>query len=233
MKGSGNGLARYILALWALVRKDFLLEKRGFERLIVTTGFSLLVIVMFHFAFDIGTGEAARFFPGAMWTALFFSATVGINHTGRSAGGGGEDTGLLLIPFDRSILFVSKLIFHLGLLLFVELIAVPLFIASFGLTQIASPMLFVLALLLGTWGLAALGTVFGNLTAGMSGSGTFLPLLLFPLLVPIALGASAIVTSSISGDITSVTWSWVKLLLFFDLLFTVIPALFYEYVLEV
>src|SRR5690606_32768665 len=108
-------LKRYARVLRTLIWKDLLLARRGYETLVMTTGFALLVIVMFHFTFDIRGGEGARFFPGALWTALFFAGTVGIARSGTSDETGGREMGLFLAPIDRSALYLAKLIFHFGL----------------------------------------------------------------------------------------------------------------------
>src|SRR5690606_6854940 len=95
--------------------------------------------------------------------------------------------GLALVPVDRSALFVGKLLGNLLLLAATQVVVVPLFMAAFGLSGTGSLGLFVAGLALGVWGFAALGTLLSAGSGGESGLGLLLPLVLFPLLVPVAL----------------------------------------------
>lgn len=233
LTGTARRGATFFGALGALVWKEALLERRGMERVIVTAGFSLLVVAMFHFTFDIRGEEAVRFFPGALWTAIFFAGTIGMARASWIDEVEGRSVGLLVAPIDRSLLYLSQFLFHFGLMILVELIAVPLFVGSFALGKIASVPMLLGALFLGTWGMVALGTLLSGATGGGRGSGLFLPLILFPLLVPVALGASALAHAAVTGEIGARAAAWLQVLVVFDVLFTAIPALLYEYLLEV
>lgn len=217
----------------AVVWRDALLERRSWQSLVATISFSLLIVVLFHFAFDIQGGEEARFFPGAIWVALFFGGTVGMGRTAHLEEVDGRGRALVLAPVDRSALFVGKFLSNLLLLGITQVVAVPLFVAAFGLGSIQAPGVFVGGLALGTWGFAALGTLLSNASGGDRGLGLILPLLLFPLLVPVALGGVEIVAAGVSGEMLPTTGAWIRLVLVFNLLFTALPALFYEYIVEV
>lgn len=223
----------YWRAVWTMAGKDVLLERRSLETLISTGAFALLLVVMFYFAFDIQGGEEGRFFPGALWIALLFAGTLGMGRTAGLDEIEGRGRGPALAPVDRSALFLGKFLFHVGLLTVVEVVVVPLFIAAFSLGGVGLPGLFVLGIFLGTWGFAAMGTLLAGATIGVRGAGLVLPIILFPLLVPVALGGVAIVEAAVAGATQPDTGTWIRLLLVFDLLFTAIPALFYEYILEV
>lgn len=222
----------YLRAVWALARRDALLERRSLETTVATVSFALLVVVMFYFAFDVRPGEGERFFPGALWIALLFSGSVGMARSARLDEVDGRGEGAALAPVDRSALFFGRFIFHLGLVGLMELIAVPLFIAAFSPGRIEDPALFIAGLALGTWGLVALGTLLAGVAGGEGGSGLLLPVVLFPLLVPVALGGTAIVQAATTGD-AAAAGAWLRVLFVFDALFTAVPALFYEYILEV
>ncbi len=226
-------MGAYWSVVLAVVWRDALVERRNLQSLVAMITFALLVVVLFHFAFNIQGGEEARFFPGAIWVALFFGGTVGMARTLHMEEVDGRGRALTLAPVDRSAVFVGKFLSNLLLLGVTQLVAVPLFVAAFRLPGIAAPGLFVGGLALGTWGFAALGTLLTNAAGGSQGLGLILPLLLFPLLVPVALGGVALVAAGVSGETGPAIVSWMQLLLVFDLLFTVLPALFYEYIVEV
>src|SRR5690606_39792523 len=90
------------------------------------------------------------------------------------------------------------------------------------------PHLVILGLFLGTWGFAALGTLRAGATAGERATGLLLPVVLFPLLVPVILGGAAVVSAGVTGEVTAATGSWLRLLVVFDVLFTAVPALLCE-----
>lgn len=230
---SPSASGSYWAAVRAIVWKETLLERRSWETLVATVTFALLVVVLFHFAFDVRGGEEARFFPGAVWVALLFAGTVGMTRTAQLDAVEGRGRALLLAPVDRSALFVGKLLANLLLLAVTQAVAVPLMIASFGLQGVASPGVFVAGLALGTWGFASLGTLLSSASGGDRGLGLILPLLLFPLLVPVALGGAEVLSTGLTGDTGPTAWAWMRLMLVFDVLFTALPALFYEYIAEV
>lgn len=210
-----------------------LLERRSWERLGATVTFALMVAILFHFAFDIQGGEEERFFPGAIWIAMFFAGTVGMTRTAHLDDVDGRGRALFLAPVDRSALFVGNFFTNVMLLGLTQIIAVPLFVAAFRISGVASPGLLLGGLALGTWGFAALGTLLSGASGGDRSLGLLLPLILFPLLVPVALGAVEMMSAGVTGDVSPLTWTWMRMLLIFNVLFTALPALFYEYIVEV
>ena len=225
----------YLRAVMALAGKDALLERKSLETVTATASFTLLVAVLFHFAFDIRSAEGARFFPGALWIAILFAGTIGHGRLGvvDQVEGRSPRARPCTLCRPQCLLHWGKFLFHLALILLVEAVAVPVFIAAFVLRGIALPQLLVLGLFLGTWGFVSLGTLLAGATGSERGTGLLLPVVLFPLLTPVALGGVSIVTAAITGEVTAATGSWLRLLLVFDVLFTVVPALFYESILEV
>jgi len=223
----------YLRAVRALVRKDALLERRSLETLAATVAFALLLAAMFHFGFDIQGAESRRFFPGALWIALLFAGTLGLAKSAAADESSGTSRGLLLAPVDRSALYVGKFIYHFGFMATVELVVVPLFLAAFSFGSVARPGLFVLGLFLGTWGFVAIGTLLAGAAGEMRG-GLIAPVVLFPLLVPVALGGVAVTgaAASSAGAVEPQTAAWIRLLVVYDVLFTAVPALFYDYIAE-
>ena len=223
----------YLRAVWTLAAKDLLLERRSLASLASVISFALLLAVLFHFGFDIGPSEGARFFPGALWVALLFAGTLGVARAARMDEVDGRMAGLALAPVDRSALFFGRLLFLLAFMAAAEAVAVPAFVAVFSPGPVARPGLLTLGLFLGTWGFAALGTLLGGAGQGEKGTGLLLPLVLFPLLAPVVLGGVAVTGAAVRGSVGEQTWMWLRLLGVFDVLFTVIPALVYEYLVEV
>lgn len=218
-------------AVRALVRKDVLLERRSRGTLVATGAFALLLAVVFHFGFDIQGGESRRFFPGALWIALLFAGTLGLARGGSGDGAEGG-LGLALAPVDRSAFYVGKFIYHLMLMAVVELVVVPLFFAAFSFGAVARPGLFLLGLTLGTWGFVAVGTLMATVAGEIKGAGLIAPIVVFPLLVPVVLGGVFVVGAAVLGEADPRTAAWIRLLVVYDVLFTVIPAMLYEHIVE-
>jgi len=223
----------YLRAVWALAAKDLLLERRSLASLASAISFAVLLAVLFHFGFDIGPSEGARFFPGALWVALLFAGTLAVGRAARMDELDGTMAGLALAPVDRSALFFGRLFFLLAFMLAAEAVVVPVFLAVFSPGPVARPGLLVAGLFLGTWGFAALGTLLGGAGHGEKSTGLLLPVILFPLLAPVILAGVAVTGAAVSGSAGEQTWMWLRLLVVFDVLFTVIPALIYEYLVEV
>ena len=140
--------------------------------------------------------------------------------------------GLLLAPVDRSALYVAKVVASFTSMLVVELVAVPAFIGLFNLS-VNLPLL-VLGLLLGTLGLAGVGTLFAAIAAHTRAREVLLPLLLFPIQAPVILatvkttGAAVRVPGTEPPDVSQ----WLGLLVAFDAIFLSLSVLLFEYVIE-
>src|SRR5439155_18879963 len=140
--------------------------------------------------------------------------------------------GLLLAPIDRSALYLAKVVASVASMLLVEVIALPAFIGLFNLT-VDLPLL-VAALVLGTLGLAGVGTLFAAIAAHTRARDVMLPLLLFPIQVPVILatvkstGAAIRVPGLDPPDVGQ----WLGLLIAFDGLFLGLSVLLFDYAIE-
>ncbi|MCK9527005.1 MAG: heme exporter protein CcmB, partial [Limnochordia bacterium] len=87
------------------------------------------------------------------------------------------------------------------------------------------------SLFLGSWGLAAIGTMLNGMTVQLPGARLLFPILMFPLLMPLLMGAVLSSQGAMLGVVQPVM-GWLYLLLVFDLIFTVVPLILFDYVLE-
>jgi heme exporter protein B len=215
----------------ALVWKDLLAEVRSRELVLASVVFALLVLVIFSFAFDLRVENAASVAPGVLWVTFTFAGVLSLGRSFARERDRRTLEGLLLAPMDRSALYLAKVTVNVGQMLVVELVALPVAIALFGL-EVDLPRLS-LALLLGTLGLAGVGTLFGAMAAHTRAREVLLPLLLFPVQMPVVLAtvkstAAAIHVDSASDDPAN----WLGLLLAFDGLFLGLSVLLFDVVLE-
>jgi heme exporter protein B len=214
--------------LLAIVGKDLRTEVRSKQIWIAMGLFAALVLVIFSFALDLHVENTAAVAPGALWVAVVFASVLGLGRTVALEQDKGSMDRLLLCPVDRQLIFVAKLIGNLIFIGAVELVAVPLFAVIYNLPVLTLPVLPILVL--GTVGVATIGTVFSVVAANTRAREVLLPLLLFPLLVPVVIGA----VRATQGLITPVAGDapWLGLLLAFDVIFVSIATVVFQYVVE-
>ena len=225
----GGGLRRYLSQVWALVWKDLAAERRTKEILSAMLVFGLLVVLIFNFAFDLRRVEMDLVGPGILWVAFTFAGVLGLNRAFALEKDRGALEGLMLAPMDRSAIYLGKLISTFLLMTIMELAVVPVFAL---LNNQSIRIELVPVFLMGTLGFVAAGTVFAALSANTRTREVLLPILLFPILVPViitAVGATALV---LRGGVGEELAAPLAMLATFDVVFLVMGFLVFEYVIE-
>lgn len=219
---------------WHIFCKDVLLEWRSKQTITSMLIFALMVVVMFAFAFQ-PTREITRaVFPGMAWAAFTFAGILGLNRAFLSEKQQDCITGLILAPMDPTAIYFGKVLGTMFLMGCMELIALPLFFVLFDFRLQGAPAMLLLVIFLGTLGFATVGTFLAALAANSRSSELLLPLILFPIIVPVLIAsvkATGLVLSG-SGEPADVM-TWLRLLGVYDLVFLVVPFLLFEFVLEV
>ncbi len=219
----------YFRKVWAVARKDLLIELRSRDVITSAIVFTLLVLLIFNFALDL-TGDTVRAVaPGVLWVTFIFAGMLTLGRTFARERERGALQGLLLAPLDRGALFVAKLAVNLILLGLVEIVALPAFIALYNLSPRPGPLLAVI--LLGTLGFATVGTLFAAVAANTRAREALLPLLLFPVLVPVIIGAVKATGETLPG-VPAAGPPWLNLLIAFDAIFLALSYVMFEYVIE-
>lgn len=219
----------YFRKIWAIARKDLLIELRSRDVLSSAVVFTLLVLLIFNFALEL-TGDTIRAVaPGILWVTFIFAGMLTLGRTFARERERGALQGLMLAPLDRGALFVAKLLVNLILLGLVEIVALPAFIALYNLSLRPAALLTVVAL--GTLGFATVGTLFAAVAANTRAREALLPLLLFPVLVPVIIGAVKATGQTLVGTAPSGP-PWLSLLIAFDAIFLALSYAMFEYVIE-
>jgi heme exporter protein B len=215
--------------VWAIVRKDLALERRSREMLGSMFLFGLLVLLVFSFSFELRIERPTAVAPGVLWVAISFSGMLGLARSFVLERDQGCLDGLLLCPVDHSTLYLGKLLSNLVFISLAEAILLPLFLALFNLTF--KPLL-LLVLLLGTLGFAAVGTLLSALTVQVRAREVMLPVLLFPIILPVLIAAVRLT----AGILDALPWPemrrWMQLLVGFDVLFLTLSYMVFDYVVE-
>ena len=222
----------FLRQLRTLIWKDLLVEARGRETVLAGGVFALLVLVIFNFAFDLRVENVASVAPGVLWVTVTFAGVLSLGRAFARERDRRTLDGLLLAPIDRSALYLAKVVTSVASMLVVEVVALPAFIALFNL--VVNLPLLVLALVLGTVGLAGVGTLFAAIAAHTRAREVMLPLLLFPIQVPVILatvkstGAAIRVPGLDPPDVGQ----WLGLLIAFDALFLGLSVVLFDYAIE-
>jgi heme exporter protein B len=214
----------------ALLWKDLLTELRTRELLGGMVVFGLLVLLIFNFAFDLRVDSLGAVAPGVLWVTFTFAGVLGLGRSFVLEKDRGTLDGLLVAPVDRGAIYLAKLAGNLLFMLLVEAVCLPVFTAFFNFGAITPTVL--LIAFLGTTGFAAVGTLFSAMAANTRARDVLLPLLVFPLSVPVVIAAVEATAAAFAGDAAATGPSWLALLGGFDLLFGVLCFVLFDFVVE-
>ena len=214
--------------LWSIVGKDLRSELRARHIWVAMALFAALALVVFYFAFDLRVDNTAAVAPGALWVAFVFASVLGLGRSFAAEQEHGAMDRLLLCPVDRQIIYLAKLVGNLIFLAVVEVVAVPLFAILFNLPILSGRLLMIVAL--GTIGIAAMCTLFAAVAGATRARELLLPLLVFPLLLPVVIGAVR-ATQSLAAPVANEP-PWPGLLVAFDVIFVSLSTVFFQYVVE-
>ncbi len=222
----------FLKTVWAVLWKDVIAEIRTREAFISMLVFSMLVIVMFNFAFEPGTEAMREMAPGILWVAFIFAGVLGLNKSFVSEKENDCIQGLLLSPADRSAIYLGKMLSNVVFMGVVEAISLPAFAVFFNIR--ISPVLpqLILVVFLATVGFASVGTLFSAMSVNTRARDVMLPVLMFPVVVPVLIAAVKTTGKILALRPAAEYASWMKMLVAFDVIFIVFSVLTFEYVLE-
>ena len=221
-----------LTAVRHLVWKDLVLEWRGREILTAMVVFSMLVAVVFNFAFSPSPADAVRLLPGMLWVTLAFASTLGLSRSFVLEQDHGAIEALRLFPFDPSLIYVGKLLANLLYLLAVEVLVLPALAAIAGISLLGSAAPLALILVLGSIGLVAVGTIFSAMSVNTSIREVLLPVLMFPLAAPVLISGVRAMLGVLAGGSLSAVMPGLRILIVFDVVFLVVGYVIFEFVLE-
>jgi heme exporter protein B len=218
--------------VYLLLAKDVLVELRNRETFTVMLFFAVVILFLFHFSLNPERENTAQLAPGLLWLAFMFTGVLGLGRSFQAEQANDCLEQLLLVPGDRGNIFLGKLVGNLAFMLAVELLIIPLFALFFQLNLWEALLPLLVVAVLGTLGFAAIGTLFSALTANLRAREVLFPLLLFPLVVPVVIGAVTATAIILGGGTLGEASGWLKLLGAFDAIFLVLAYLTFEFVVE-
>lgn len=221
----------FVRQTWAVIWKDFVIEARSKQAVTSMVFFAGLVLLILGFALGPDTRAVREAAPGLLWVAVIFTTVLGLNRLYDPERENRGMEGLFQFPGSRAAVYAGKLAVMVLLLLFVEAVLFVLgaVLYNLDLLSVAGPL--ALVALLGTVGIAGIGTLYGALTLNLRAREVLLPLLVFPLVVPVVLATVSATRALFAGDPMVELGAWIRLLVAYDVIFTVAPLLAFERVL--
>lgn len=210
--------------------KDLRLEARSRVTVNQVAPFALLVLVVFAFALDPDRGFLDRAAPGLFWLAVVFSALLAIQRSFAIEASDGARDGLRLSGLDPAGIFLGKAAAIAAELALLELLLGVGVIVLYS-TSVHGALLLAATCALATTGLAAAGTIYGVLAAGLRVRDTLLPLLLLPVVAPVVLAATRASEAALTGS-TGDGWPWARLLGVFAVVYVVFGVIAFGALLE-
>lgn len=220
----------YLGAVAAVAWKDLAAELRSRELIGAMLVFALLVILIFNFALELAPGTRRTVTAGVLWTTFAFAGTLGLNRSMGMERERGCLDGLLLTPVDRSAIYFGKVAANLLFLLLVTVIVLPLYSALYGLSLFVPGLLGVIGL--GLLGYVAVGTLLAAMSVQTRTRDILLPILLFPVVIPVLISAVKASTGFLDGWEMAEIVPWLNLLIVYDVIFVAVSFMVFEFVVQ-
>jgi heme exporter protein B len=220
-----------LLSIFVITRKDLLQELRSKAVTVATLFFAAVVIVILAFALGSNRDLMTLAAPGVMWVALAFAGVISAAQSYQNELEESAYEQLLLFPIPRASIFLGKLLANWLYMTLLGLVIVPVTAIFFNVTLTRLPWLF-LIIVLGTLGFALVATFYAALTANLRARESLLPVLMFPVVVPVVQAAVFATAELVQNSDLSFVLARVQLLLAFDLVYFVVCTALFHFVTE-
>lgn len=219
--GEGRRAAGWLQAGLTVAAKDLRAELRTKEALNASLAFSVVILLLFSFAFDPSVEETRALAGGLLWLVFAFAGALILNRSFARELPNDCLEGLLMSPVSPAALYAGKALANFVLLIAVELVGLAVFGVFYNVAWTRQFWRLMGVVGLGTWAMTAVGTLFSALTVNLRLRELMLPLLLYPVLVPALLAAIQLTGPLALGQpLASDMIVWLRLLAAFDVIFT-------------
>jgi heme exporter protein B len=213
-----------------IARKDLRTEFRTKEALNASVSFALVVLMLFSFAFDLGREEFYDISGGLLWLVYVFAGALIVNRSFiREVPNDCLDV-LIASPMPAWSLFLGKTMASFVLLLIVELVSLPVYGLFNNLQWVHAFWGLFGVMILATWGITITGVAFSAVTVNVKLRELMLPVLHYPLLIPLLIGAMQVSTALIKGEASDIGQE-LRIVIAFDLIFTSLALYLIEFIL--
>ena len=216
----------WLIMIW----KDILLEFRAKDITISVLVFGVLLAIVFNFALNINPQQISEIAAGIIWVSFAFSGILIMSRTFVREQEQGGMEGLLLSPISRDVIFLSKVLVSFLFMIAIEAILLPVFATMLNINSFS--WILIITVVLATLGFATVGTLFSFMAVKTQSREIMLPVLFFPIILPVILGAIEASKGSF-GIGYEPSWNrWLPLIAIFDALFLVICPWIFSYLVE-
>ncbi|MSO20084.1 MAG: heme ABC transporter permease CcmB [Acidobacteria bacterium] len=223
----------FFAAATTIFLKDLRSEFRTKEVFNAAAVFSLLVIVIFSMAFEPTSAMAREMSGGLLWLAYTFSGMLALSRTFSREVPNDCLLALRMAPIPPAAVYLGKLFSNLLFLGLLNLLLLPLFAVFYNVRLDDKLFTLVGIVLLGSWGLAAVGTTFAAISTSVRLREMMLPVLLFPIEIPLILSLVEATTAVLLNNDPLVTpGTWLEICLGFNIIFTVLSLMLFDHLLE-
>ena len=217
---------------WIVLWKDWLIERRAKSSLNAVLFFALILLFLFQFALGPDRDRLQAALPGLLWLGFVLAGLLGLGRVFLVEYQNDCWEGLLLAPGDKSAIYLGKLASNLVLMTLVEAVILALFGLFYGIDLGGVLLPLAAVIVLGTVGLAAVGTLFGAMTAQVRSRELLFPVLLLPIQVPVLLAAVSATQVVLAGQPLSAAAPWLRLLAAADAIYVVLGLLTFEFIFD-
>lgn len=218
--------------IWAIFQKDLRIELRTKDSLNSMLFFGVVVLLVFNFALRSLHDALRPAMPGILWVAFAFAGTLGLNRMFAAEKENGCLQGLLLIPVDRGVLYLGKMLAATVFMLLAEAVIFICSLIFFNITVWREIPYLMLVFVIGTLGFTAVGTLLSAIAVNTKMREVLLPLILFPVILPILINAVEATGIIMSGADYGALKLPVTVMAVFTLVFGTLSYVLFEHVLE-
>lgn len=223
-------MTEFLRPVLVMVWKDIVLELRSKDLVVSVIVFGLLVVVVFNFALNSTPQRAEELAPGILWVAFAFAATLAMNRSFVREQEQGGLEGLLVSPISRDAIFLAKAMTSFIFMVLVEAALLPAYAVLLDFSALSFTLVF--TVVLATLGFALVGTLFSAMAAQTRSREIMLPVLFFPIILPVIIAAVEASTRAVGGETFVGIGRWLPLIGVFDALFLVICPWVFSFVVE-
>jgi len=220
----------WLSTAWVLVWKDLVQEWRSRDVLTSMFAFAVLSLFIFNYALELSPIDRAEIAPGLIWVVMVFAGTLGLNRSFAAEQDQGSFEGLMMAVPELSVIYLAKMITNLLMMFGLAILVIPIY--SLLYNQPLFDLRFFGILMLGAWGYSAAGTLISSMTVQTRMRDLLLPVLLFPLLLPVNMAVVKSGSAIIAVSAVPEFQSWINLLLVYDVIMTVVSIMVFEYVIR-
>ncbi|MBI9043107.1 MAG: heme exporter protein CcmB [Anaerolineaceae bacterium] len=217
-------------SMLAVIWKDITAEMRSRELISSMLVFGLLIIFIFNFALELDARTRSNVSGGVLWVTLVYAGTLGLNRSMAVEKDRGCLDGLLLAPVDRTAIFFGKALANLIFMLVMAAIIIPIYTVLYNVNLFIPGLL--LVILLGSIGYTAIGTLLSTMAVQARTRDILLPILLFPVIIPLLVAAVKASTGFLDGLPFDELKNWINLLIVYDVIFIAAAFMVFEFVVE-